>query len=333
MACRKPSVCKRIFKLIFSAKINSMREIKNVLICGVGAVGSIYAEKISNYDNNSLKVLVDSERLEKYTKNPKIFNGKELKLNYVLPSNNDFKADLIIIATKFDGLSDAVKNIKNFVKDDTIILSLLNGVTSEEIIAKTYGWHHTLLSYFIGHSAMRSGNIINHDGVGYITFGVKDKSLTDINDVKILQTYFDMIGVEYKNPNDMYRALWLKFLLNVGSNQSSAILNMTFGQMQKNNSYRSFLKKVMQEVVEIAIQEGVKNTESLIDEAFKSFDTMTPIGKTSMLQDVLSKRKTEVEMFAGTVIELGKKHNVQTPYNVIMKELIEIIQENYNLQS
>ena len=94
-----------------------MKEIKNVLICGIGAIGSIYADKISTYDNDNLKILVDEKRFEKYIKNPKIFNGKELKLNYILPDKENFKADLIIIATKYNGFFDVLNNIKNFVKD------------------------------------------------------------------------------------------------------------------------------------------------------------------------------------------------------------------------
>ena len=50
-----------------------MKEINNTLICGIGAVGSIYANKINEYDSNSLRVLVDKNRLENYKKNPKVF--------------------------------------------------------------------------------------------------------------------------------------------------------------------------------------------------------------------------------------------------------------------
>lgn len=306
-----------------------MNEIKNVVICGIGAVGSIYANKINEYNSNFLRVLVDRTRLQNYTTNPKIFNGKPLYFNYILPENNDFKADLIIIATKFDGLNETIKNIKNFVKEDTIILSLLNGVTSEELIAEKYGWKHTLLSYFIGHSAMRYGNNITHDGVGTVVFGIKDKTQTDIRDIELVKNYFDKVGLDYKIPDDMQRDLWLKFMLNVSSNQPSAILRMTFGQMQSNQKFMDFFVKIMEEVRKIAKAQGVKNTETMIDEALETFNKMIPEGKTSMLQDVESKRKTEVEMFAGTIIELGKKHNIPTPYNQIMKEMIEIIHESY----
>lgn len=305
-----------------------MKEIKTVLICGIGAVGSIYANKINQYDSNNLKILVDEKRLKQYTKTPKIFNGKELILDYVLPENTNYKADLIIIATKYDGLNDAIKNIKNFVKEDTIILSLLNGVTSEELIAEAYGSKHVPLAYFIGHSAMRNGNIITHDGIGDIVFGIKDEKTNDINDIKLLKDYFDKIGISYKTPRNMYRSLWLKFMLNIATNQPSAILNMTFGQMQKNKNFQNFYIKIMEEVLQIAGAEGVQDTETMIPEAIEAFNKMMSNGKTSMLQDIEAGRKTEVEMFAGTIIKLGEKHNLPTPYNHILKDMIEIIEEN-----
>ena len=123
-----------------------MNEIKKVLVCGIGAIGSIYADKIEKYSPENLRVLVDETRFERYKKNPTIFNDRILNFNYILPSATDFKADLIIIATKFDGLNDVIQNIKNFVKEDTVILSLLNGVTSEKIIAQTYGAEKLLYS-------------------------------------------------------------------------------------------------------------------------------------------------------------------------------------------
>lgn len=306
-----------------------MKDIENVIICGIGAVGSIYADKIHRYNSKSLRVLVDKDRLENYTKNPKIFNGKPLNFNYILPEDNNFKADLIIIATKYDGLKEVINNIENFVKDDTIIISLLNGVTSEDFIAEKYGWKHLPIAYYFGHSAMRDGNNITHDGVGYIIFGVKDKAKTDICDIEIVKRYFDKVGIDYKTPDDMLHAYWLKYMLNVSSNQPSAILRMTFGQMQNNSKFIEFMKNIIMEVGEIAKAEGVKNTEIMYEEAMNSLYKMTPNGKTSMLQDVEAGRKTEVGLFADTMINFGKKHNIPTPYNMVLKGLIEIIHENY----
>lgn len=302
-----------------------MNEIKKILICGIGAIGSIYADKINKYNKNSLKILVDRQRLHKYKKEPKIFNGKTLDLNYILPEENNFKADLIIIATKSNGLNDAIKNIENFIKEDTIILSLLNGITSEDIIAGKYGWKNIIHSYFIGHSAIRNNNIITHDGVGDIIFGIKDFEKTDKNNLLLLKTYFDKVGISYKLSEDIYRSMWLKYMLNVSSNQTSAIFGMTFGQMQSNTKCRQFLKNIMQEVLNIAKACGVKNTDTMIEEAFKTFDKMSPDGKTSMLQDIEAHRKPEINIFGKTIIEYGVKYNIPTPYNNIITEMLEFI--------
>ena len=307
-----------------------MNKINNVLICGIGAIGSIYAKAIQKYDNNSLKILVDKERLKRYTENPTVFNGKELNLNYILPENQDFKADLIIIATKFDGLDDALNNIKNFVKDDTIILSLLNGVTSEWLIAEKYGREKLLYSYFIGHSAVREGRTITHDGINTIVYGSENSN--DTTNVERVKEFFDRVGINYFIPNDILHSLWIKFMLNVAANQTTAILGLTFGELLENPKAMNFVRNILKEVQSIAKAEGIKNTETMIEETIANLNTMIPQGKTSMLQDVQAGRKTEVDMFAGTVIQLGLKHNIETPYNNILKELIDIIYEKQQIE-
>jgi len=302
-----------------------MKEIKNILVCGIGAIGSIYAEKIQKSTPENLRILVDKKRLEKYTKNPVIFNGKELNFNYVLPEEKDFKADLVIIATKFDGLNDVVRNLENFVKNDTVILSLLNGVTSEKIIAAKYGCDKILYSYFIGHSAVRTGREVVHDDVNTLVFGSENPD--DLNNVERVKKFFDKIGISYQIPDDIIRSLWLKYMLNVSSNQITAVFGFTFGEMMSNKNCMSLAKNVMKEVQAIAKAEGVNNTETMVEETVAHIKTMIPEGKTSMLQDVEAGRKTEVEMFAGTIIDYGKKHGIPTPYNKILKEMLDAIYE------
>ena len=298
-----------------------MKEIKNVLICGIGAIGSIYADIINKYSPDNLRVLVDKTRLDKYLKNPIVFNGKNLNLNYILPDDKSFKADLVIIATKYDGLKDAVKNLENFVYEDTLILSLLNGVTSEKIIAEKYGKGKLLYSYFIGHSAVRKDNCVTQDGVHTVVFG----SFESDNSVRV-KNYFDKVGINYLIPDDIIYSMWSKFMLNVAANQITAILRFTFGEMLSNKMCMELAVNVMKEVQLIAKAEGVKNSENLIDDTLKHLQTMTPEGKTSMLQDIEAKRKTEVDMFAGVIIDLGKKHNIETPYNKTLFELLKALE-------
>ena len=99
--------------------------------------------------------------------------------------------------------------------------------------------------------------------------------------------------------------------------------------MTSNLEFMSMFNNIMKEVQAIAKAEGVKNTDKMIEDALTALNNLMPEGKTSMLQDVEAKRLTEVEMLAGTMIELGKKHNIPTPYNTVMYEMIKTIERNY----
>ena len=287
---------------------------RKILICGLGAVGLTYAVKFKA--NSELKILVDKERLERYNRNKPIFNGVVQEFDYILPDET-FTPDLIILATKSQGLDDAIKNIKNFVNENTIIISLLNGISSEEKIQEAYPNATVLKSYFIGHSAVRVGNSVTQDGVGEIFIE---------NNTKIKEI-FDEFKINYQIPQDINYSMWLKYTMNLFSNQVSAILNMNFGELKRNQAFLNFAKKIILEVRTIAQVKGVKNLENLENDALAFLNKMCDEGKTSMLQDILAGRKTEVEIFAGEIIRLGKKFNLPTPYNQVLYDLIKIVEE------
>lgn len=284
---------------------------KNVLLCGLGAVGMTYAVKLKEHCN--LKILLDKNRFDRYSHSKPVFNGKEQELKYILP-NQEFQADLVIIATKSNGLSEAVKNLKNFVHKGTIIISLMNGISSEEIIQASYPEATVLRSYFIGHSAVREGNSVTQDGVGEIVIEKNQK----------IASFFEQAGINYSMPEDILYSMWLKYTFNIFSNQTSAILNMNFGELKRNQEFKTFAKKIVNEVREIAQRKGVKNLENLEDDALKNLDKMIDDGKTSMHQDILAGRKTEVDIFAGEIIRLGKEFGIPTPYNQVLYDLIKI---------
>ena len=174
---------------------------------------------------------------------------------------------------------------------------------------------------------MRKGRNITQDGVNTIVFGSDNPS--DNNNIQLVREFFNLAKIKYEVPDDIIYSMWLKFLLNVSSNQTSAVLGKTFGEMTSSEKCMDFIVKVMKEVIEIAKAEGVNNTERMLIDALKSLKTMSPDGKTSMLQDIEAKRKTEVDMFAGVVIELGKKHNINTPHNILLQTLIKEAEKKF----
>ena len=307
-----------------------MNEIKNILICGLGAIGSIYAIKIAKNKNYNLKVLVNQERLEKYKKHPLIFNGKEYSFDYITNKEKNFVADLIIIATKNNVLDEVIKQIAPFVHTQTTILSLLNGLNSEDELIKHFGKEKVLYSYYIGHTSTRIGRSIEHDGVYKTVFGETDNTKLSPNVIAV-KTLFDKTEIKYEIPKDMNYAKWWKFLVNVGYNQASAVLNAPYGTFQNNPTSNEIAIKLMEETVAIAKAEGVKHTEKMIPEVLDVIKTMLPDTRTSMLQDIDAKRQTEIEVFAGYVSKLGKKHGIQTPYNNVFYSIIKAIDEKNNI--
>ena len=297
-----------------------MKEINKILLCGLGAIGGYYATKFYHSDL-TLKILVDKYRYEKYIKTPRIINNKEYNFDYVLPDNNDFKADLIIISTKSDGLDDAIKNIEHFVGDETIILSFLNGITSEKKIIEKYG-NKVLYSYLLGHTFFRKDNNINHDGHAKIHFG-SDTGLSDKR-INLVANVFRKIDVEYETDENIIASLWKKFCFNCCANQLSAITRMTFGEMKSSGKCLNIMKNICGEVSLIAEKEGIANID-FYQSTMDSLNLMIPDGKTSMLQDIESGKKAETDLFGGTIAALGQKHGIDTPYNKIISELIESI--------
>lgn len=303
-----------------------MNEIKNVLIIGLGAIGSIYATKLYDYNPTCVKVLLDKDRYKKYSENGIIFNNRRFNFDYILDTQTNFKADLILIATKSVDFEKASDMIKNFVSQDTIIMSLLNGISSEEILFKKYRREKVLYSYFIGHASMKSGWKINFDGVGTLVFGEENNQQYS-QKVQIVKNFFDKVGINYQIPEDMLSALWQKFVINIGANQTLTIVDSPYEAFRTSEYVRNTAYELMREAVKIAEAIGINYTETFIDKAFELFCNIPTGLKPSMLQDIENKKTTEIDIFAGEICRLGKKYNISTPKNELVFDIIKAIDE------
>ncbi|MCQ2738757.1 MAG: ketopantoate reductase family protein [bacterium] len=298
--------------------------INKVLICGLGAVGLAYANQLK--DKCDLLILADDERIKKYKQNSPVFNGEKVDLRYVSPSEKSVQ-DLIIISTKYNGFFEAINYIKNYVGENTIILSLLNGISSEKEIAERYGEGKVIHSYYVGHSIVRCVNKVDYDGIGKIVFGSPFEK--NKQNLEILEKFFAENNINYEISEDIIYSMWLKFVLNIVVNQYSAIINSDFGRMKHNPVFYDYAKSLIAEVTKVAKAENINNIANFETDFFKMLSELSDDGKSSMLQDILAKRKTEVEIFSGEIIRLGEKHNILTPFNVVFYKILKILEENY----
>jgi len=306
-----------------------LNPINKVLIVGAGAVGAAVASKIYDTFPSDVSVLAAGERFSRYKKNGFILNGK--RFDFPLASPDDaIVADLIIVAVKSHNLSDAIATMKNKVGPTTIILSLLNGISSEEILADAFGKEKVLLAMILGIDAVRIGNDTRFSSSGKIFFGKElNKGNAWSPEVRAVADFFDKTGVPYVVPENMTRSLWYKFMINVGINQASAVLRAPYRVFQTIPEARSVMESGMREVIALSKILGTGLEDADLERWTDTLMALGPEGVTSMLQDVEAKRKTEVEIFSGTVIELGKKAQLPTPVNELWFNLIRTIERNY----
>jgi len=304
-----------------------MKNIKNVVIVGLGAIGMIFASRIQKCEGHNLFALVDTERKVRYEKNGVVFNNQRYDFDYVLPTNEgNIKADLIIIATKSYGLNEAITMIEKYVGEDTVIISQLNGITSEEAIANAYGYNKVLYSMMLGHISTRINKGITHDGHIIIYFGDKDSN-PDSENVLRVKALFDKVGITYKIPTDIKYAMWQKLVANVGYNQVTALTRADYSVLKKGGKTTEIAIKLINEAIKVAKAVGINNTEKILPDCLAIIEQMPANAKSSMLQDVEANRQLEVDLFAGTICKLGRKYGVATPYNDVVFELLTAINE------
>lgn len=306
-----------------------MQQINTVLIAGAGAIGSMVAWQLYNHNPQSVSLLARDERLARYRRNGFVINGTPCRFQLTDAAGNS-NPDLVIIACKFHHLDGLLSDLGNHIGPDTLILSLLNGISSEDRIATAFGTRRIPYAMIIGADAGYSGNRTSYTNPGIIYFGDAENSLPWSPRVTAIADFFQRSGIAYTVPENMRNRLWFKFMLNVGVNQITAICRKPYRILQSAGCVleaMQLLDEAMHEVIKVAAAEGITLTGADIEAVHRTMDILGSEGKTSMCQDVEAGRKTEVELFSGTVMELGRKHGIPVPVNTVLYRLLKTIEE------
>lgn len=299
--------------------------IETVSIVGAGAIGGAYASMLYDMDRHCVSFIVAGDRFRRLRREGLIVNGTHYAIPVRRPDDPSPPPDLLMIAVKHHQLDNAIYEIKDRIGEGTTIISVMNGIESEAKIGEAYGMKRVLYAVSIGLAALKEGNRVNFISRGKILLGeARNPFLTDR--VKRLQALFGRAGIICETPPDMIRALWWKFMVNVGINQASAVLHAPYSVFQTSREAKILMESAMREVVILAERASVLLSEEDIENWNTVLSGLNPEGKTSMLQDIEASRKTEVEMFAGKVIELGRYYGVQTPVNQKLYDLIRKIE-------
>ncbi len=305
-----------------------METIKQVGLIGLGAIGGIVAEKLTHAEGIEFSVLADGKRIDRYLNKPMLVNGTPLYPEYRSPDQAS-PMDLILVAVKHHHLQSTMATMKPFVGPHTILISLMNGIVSEQILGQAFP-EATILPAMINKiDAVRENGAVRFSNPGIIHFGHPDGDHPAIEQVAAL---FENAGIAYLVPEDLDRYMWWKWMINVGINQVSAILQAPYRLFQQEELPNRLVDAAMGEVIALAQAEGINLVPEDIDEWKKILINLHPDMKTSMCQDMEAKRKTEVEAFAGVVIERAKKAGVETPTNEMLFAIIRSMELKNQLQ-
>lgn len=303
-----------------------MNEIRTVGLIGLGAVGALYAERMLS-SGADLRVIVDEERKERYAREGIYVNGTRVDFPYVTPADASV-VDLLLIVTKANGLYGAMETASRFIGANTLIVSLLNGVTSEEIVAQRFGGENVLYSVAQGMDAVKEGNRLTYVHPGRIVLGEREPGEISAR-VQMAADYLNRHGVVCTPVGDMVRRQWGKLMLNVGLNQACMVFECDYGGVQRQGKAREVMLGAMREAQQMAALEGYPISEEEFIEWVALLDSFAPEGKPSMRQDGEAHRPSEVELFAGTMVRLGEKHGVLLPVNSCLYARILEIEAAY----
>lgn len=296
---------------------------ERVLFLGFGALGITFVSQFLDA-GYPVQVLCDEGRRERYRKQDFSVNGRSREFSFVVPSEISAVPDVVFISVKGYQLTGALPLLEGVIGPETIVLSLLNGISSEEEIGERFGAEKVLPAFVAHTDATRQGNAVTYQSPGRIVFGEPDGTRSPR--VERVETLLTQVGVDHRVSDDIRRMMWWKFMVNVGINQAGAILGASYGSFQRSDSCREVAISAMREVVALAPRYGVDLTENDIHLALEMIAGLAPEGKNSMLQDIEAGRQTEVDLFAGQVCRLGVEAGIATPVNQLFFQMLKTLE-------
>ena len=297
-------------------------KIKTVALIGAGAVGSYVTWGLMDKLGDDFCIIADGRRKERLEQEGIVINDN-MFLPTVKTPEEARGVDLILVAVKYGALHTILPAVSQAADEHTLVMSLMNGVDSEEVLSEAVDPGQILHS-LIKIASVRDGHRVSFvppAGPLGIYFGETEPPYNS-DRVKAVAELFENTPVNYHIREEILTDIWSKFAFNVADNLTQAVIGCGVGAYADSEHADAVRTGLEQEVVSIAAAEGVDLTGHLM-----SSKHFAKAARYSTLQDLDAGRHTEIDMLSGVVMKLGKKHGIPTPYNEMMYHLIKAIEE------
>lgn len=298
-------------------------KIKQVAVLGAGAVGSYVIWGLSNHADIKLGVIAEGERAERLKKgciindvtyHPEVWTPEQAK-----------GTDLLIVALKYGALPGAMESIRTITGENTIVMSLMNGVDSEELISEQIGPSHLLYSVIkIASHKEGEGFCFDPDATIGIIFGELSAPYRSER-VQAVEALFESSKIRYRSTEHIREEMWSKFRLNVCNNLPQAVLGAGLGCYRDSVHIQEISNGLKRELEAVAKAKGIDLSKA--DSGTSKGGAFLPTTRYSTLQDLDAGRHTEIDTFSGALIRMGKELGIPVPYNEYTYHIIKAMEE------
>lgn len=298
-----------------------------IAIIGAGAMGCLYGGKLSQSKENQVYLLdIWKEHIDAINKNGLIIeeDGEALIFRDVKASVNSSEigeADLAIVFVKSTMTKTAVHEAQEIFGEETLVLTLQNGLGNIDLLGEEVGLLNVIGGTTAHGAYMKGPGQICHGGFGKTIIGelsgTKTKRIEEIADT------FKAVGLETEISANILGLIWDKLIVNVGINSLTAITGLHNGELLDYPELLDIMKLATDEAVAVAKSKNIQLSD--YDPYVHTLEICknTANNKSSMLQDIINKRRTEIDMINGGILREGENQGISTPVNRVLTNLIK----------
>ena len=318
-----------------------------ICIFGAGAVGAYLGGKLSQLQEHDCTLIARGKHLKHMQEHGVTLTIEGKDERHDVQATNDPSevgpVDLLFITVKSPSLEDALPSIKPLLKDDTIIVPVLNGVPW------WYGYkeggvldgkpllsvdpHHTIWETLRPERALGCvTHIASHvEAPGHIVvskenfFILGEPSNQDSERLNMVVSLMGKAGITTQKSLSIRTEMWMKLLGNLSFNPISVFTRATVGALATNQNIATLISTIMQEMLGLMTKLNINHTVSI--EQRISMAKELGSHKTSMLQDAEAGKPLEVEAIVGAALEIAQSIGYATPTISMVYSLLQMHQQ------
>jgi 2-dehydropantoate 2-reductase len=286
-----------------------------VIVLGAGAIGSVYAVKLSA--RHPVTVVARPDHVEAIRADGLRLVGRETltaRLAAVTRVESIAPGTTILLTTKVNASAAALAPIAPLVRDDTVIVCVQNGLDSEEIARRAVGGRGLVLRAITQFGAIfQSPGIVNYTASGYTLLEDGPRSAA-------IATLLTACGLDGRVSPDIKTEIWRKLIYNCVINPITSITGTEVGGIA-DPRLDPLKRLVIDECLAVARTAGVEfaiDFLPIITEIFSASRTIA-----SMRQDLMRGRPTEIDHMNGAVAALGRRAGIDCPVNAALTAIIK----------